>query len=404
MRSFARSCFLLAALLVARPAAAQAQDAPPDPLENTQVRFGPVGLTPVIAFRDVGRDNNVFNDSADPKSDFTFTFSPKIDVLVHTGPALFTLTTNSDYVYFQTYKSEGGTNVGSTLRADFTFGPVKPYVSASGLNSKDRVNREIDTRARHNDRTYGAGVRVQIFQGLFASVGARQSTTTFDEDEEFRGESLAAALNSETRSVDGAVGVALTPLTTVSVVVTAQRDRFDLDPLRDSDTLRVMPTVTFSPLAMLSGTASVGYRRFTLRHNTAPDYDGFVATVTLSTTFLEHHRFETTIARDVQYSYEEAALYYIETGVQGAWTWQVGGPIDLRLMGSRSRLQYQGDGVSASDNEDATYTYGGSVSYRLRQNLRAGVNAEFRQRSSQRGADREFDNRKIYAFVTWGKQ
>jgi hypothetical protein len=60
--------------------------------------------------------------------------------------------------------------------------------------------------------------------------------------------------------------------------------------------------------------------------------------------------------------------------------------------------------VSESDNEDATYTYGGSVSYRLRQNLRAGVNAEFRQRSSQRGGDREFDNRKIYAFVTWGKQ
>ena len=32
-------------------------------------------------------------------------------------------------------------------------------------------------------------------------------------------------------------------------------------PGRDSDTLRIMPTVTFSPLAMLNGTASLGYRR-----------------------------------------------------------------------------------------------------------------------------------------------
>jgi Putative beta-barrel porin 2 len=402
MRRFAIPGVVAAALLAA-PAAA-AQDATRDPLEASQIRFGAVGITPVLVLRDIGRDNNVFNESTNPKSDFTATISPKLDVLVHPGPVLLTVTTTTDYVYFQTYKSERGTNVGSTVRADFSFGPIKPYVSAGGSNSKDRINREIDARARHRDRSYGAGVRVQIYEGLFASAGARQSTTMFDEDETFRGESLAAALNNRIEALDATAGVALTPLTTVSVLVSQQRDRFDLDPVRDSDTFRVMPTVTFSPLAILNGSASFGYRRFTMLSGAAPDYRGFVASLTLGATVHEHHRIETTLNRDLQYSYDEATPYYLETGAQASWSWQVAGPFDVRLAGSRSRLHYQSDALTAATDEDATYMYGGGANYRLREHLRVGVNAECRQRSSERGGDREFDNRKIYATVTWGKQ
>src|SRR5262245_11980093 len=120
--------FLVPSLLVA--SAATAQQAPSrDPIDDTAVRVGPFGLTPVIVLRDVGRDTNVFNEASNVKSDFTATISPKLDVLVHPGPVLFTLTTSSDYVYYQTYKSERGTSFGSSLRADFTFGPVRPFVS-----------------------------------------------------------------------------------------------------------------------------------------------------------------------------------------------------------------------------------------------------------------------------------
>jgi len=394
---------LLPALLAA--SAVSAQEPPPrDPVDDATIRFGRVGLTPVLTIRDVGRDNNVFNEAANPKSDFTATFSPKLDVLVHPGPVLLTLTTTSDYIYYQTYTSERATNVGSTLRADFTFGPVKPFVSAGGGNAKDRVNREIDARARHRDRAYAAGVRVQVYEGLFVSAGARQSTTAFDGDATFRGENLADALNEKMEALDGTVGVALTPLTSVSVVVTKQRDRFDLSPDRDSDTLRVMPTVTFSPLAILSGSAAFGYRRFTTLDPTVPDYHGFVATLTLSTTVRDKHHLETTFGRDVQYSYEEDALYYIETGVQGTWTWEVAGPIEARLTGGRARLHYQSPSLTEATDDDIAFTYGAGVAWRLREHLKVGVNADWRERTSERGADRGFDNRRIFANVTWGKQ
>ena len=403
MKPFAICRLLLPALLVA--SAAAAQDPPPrDPLDDTTVRLGPIGLTPMLLLRDIGRDNNVFNEATDPKSDFTATITPKLDVLMHPGPMLLTVTTSTDYVYYQKYKSEGGTNVGSSARADFTLGRIRPYVSAGGGNSKGRLNREIDARARHWDRSFGSGVRVQILEGLFASVDARQSTTRFEDDATFRGENLANSMNEKIQAIDGSMSVALTPLTTVSVAVTTQRDRFDLSPGRDSDTLRIMPTVTFSPLAMLNGTASLGYRRFTPLDPDVPGYRGFVAALSLGTTLSERHRLETTFGRDVQYSYEEASVYYVETGVSGLWTWHLVGPVDLRFSGSRSRLHYQGSALPDSRDDDTTFTYGAGVAWRARQNLKFGVDADWRERASERGADRGFDNRKIAASVTWGKQ
>ena len=338
MKPFAICRLLLPALLVA--SAAAAQDPPPrDPLDDTTVRLGPIGLTPMLLLRDIGRDNNVFNEATDPKSDFTATITPKLDVLMHPGPMLLTVTTSTDYVYYQKYKSEGGTNVGSSARADFTLGRIRPYVSAGGGNSKGRLNREIDARARHWDRSFGSGVRVQILEGLFASVDARQSTTRFEDDATFRGENLANSMNEKIQAIDGSMSVALTPLTTVSVAVTTQRDRFDLSP-----------------------------------------------------------------GRDVQYSYEEASVYYVETGVSGLWTWHLVGPVDLRFSGSRSRLHYQGSALPDSRDDDTTFTYGAGVAWRARQNLKFGVDADWRERASERGADRGFDNRKIAASVTWGKQ
>ena len=394
---------LLAALLAARSAAAQ--DPPPrDPVDDATVRFGPVGLTPVLNFQNIGRDNNVFNTATDPKSDFTATISPKLDVLVHPGPVLLTLTTASDYIYFQTYKSERATNATLSARADFTFGPVKPFISASGTNAKDRVNREIDARAQHRDRGYEGGATVHIFEGLFASASARQATRTFDDDAEFRGESLADTLNGRMEAYDASVGVNVTPLTAVSVAYGQQHDRFDRAPERNADSWRILPTVTFSPLAVLNGSAALGYRHYTPHDPQVPPYDGFVATLTLGTTAFDGHRFDVTFGRDIQYSYEGDTVYYLETGIQGSWSWQISNAIDLRLTGSRSRLNYQSASLTDATDDDIATSYGGSLGWRLREHLRASVNADWRGRDSERSADRGFENRRIYATVTWGKQ
>jgi hypothetical protein len=403
MRPSLTACAVAAACLLAARAVA-AQETTSNPLDTVPIRFGPIGLVPALQVRDIGRDSNVFNEPTGPKEDFTATVVPKLDVLVNSGPMLLTYQTTTEYVYYQTYTSERGINVGSSLRADFSFGPFHPFATIGGGNSRNRLNKEIDARARHFDRSGSAGLRIQLLESLSASIGVRSSRTRFDDAAEFRGERLATTLNQRIDAVEGSIGIPLTPLTTFGVAVSKERDRFDLSPGRDSDSLRIAPSLSFSPLAMLSGTASFGYRRLTTHSPEVPGYKGFVSTVTLSTTVRDRHRIDTTFSRDLQYSYEEATPQYLETALQAAWTWEVAGPIGLRLGAGRSRLHYRSPNVTADTDDDEAMTYEASVTYRIKETFRVGLNGDWRGRRSERSDDRGYDSRRIYASVTWGKQ
>jgi hypothetical protein len=79
---------------------------------------------------------------------------------------------------------------------------------------------------------------------------------------EFRGIDLARTLNSRSDTVDAALQLLLTPLTTFSMTTSFQRDRFDAAPERNSDTLRLLPALQFDPTSLIRGSVAVGYRRF----------------------------------------------------------------------------------------------------------------------------------------------
>jgi hypothetical protein len=393
---------LALALLAASPAAAQTPSQPDDPMQNVPVRLGPVGLAPSIAVHDVGRDDNVFNEATDPKSDFVATISPKLDVYFRPGPLRLTYSTFSDYVYYHTYTSERGINVGSSAKAEAQLGPFHPFVTALGSSTRDRLNREIDVRARHHDTRYSGGLDVQLFEGVSASVVARRSQILYDPGAEFRGQNLDAAMNSTNDAIDVGGGVALTPLTTVRLTYTRERSRFELSPDRNSESYRIVPSVSFSPLAFLNGSAAFGYRRFTAHSPDVPDYAGFVSTVTLGSTLFERYRIEATVSRDLAYSYDETTPEYLETGFNGSLTWQIAGPVDLRASAGRSRLHYRSPLVTAATDDDTATTYGFSLGYRVREHLRAALNGDWRGRGSERSIDRTYDNRRLYANLSWG--
>jgi hypothetical protein len=52
-------------------------------------------------------------------------------------------------------------------------------------------------------------------------------------------------------------------------------------------------------------------------------------------------------------------------------------------------------------SSDLYTSYGGGIGYRLRQRMRLGLDAEWVRRSSDRTTSREFDNRRIFASLTW---
>jgi len=398
---------LLGVLLVAIAAVpASAQMPPPVDPEAPMIQAGPFGINPTLALRDFGHDENVFNERDNPRGDFTFTVIPRAEILFKPQSLRLAYTAASEYVYYRKYESERSTNLSSSVRADLTLGWFLPYALASGTSTRQRLNPEVDERARHRERVYGAGFGIKVGTRLTFGAGYRSTRLRFEEGT-FRGEDLADSFDSDTDVVEGSAGLQLTPFTLMTLIVSNEQQRFRAARERDSDSLRVTPTFTFSPEAVLNGSIAIGYRRFTPLSRALPAYSGFVANATVGTTIMNRHRLEMIFGRDIRYSYERTTPYYLTTGGSVTMTSQLVGPVDLRLTGARQLLAYRGlgaDGEAERPGDDSVTSYGGGFGYRIRERLRLGMNIEWSGRSSELSDDREYRNRRIFASFTWGKQ
>ena len=70
---------------------ALAQTQEPDPWESARWRFGPLAVTHNVELKNLGWDSNVFNETDDPKSDFTTTVGAPIDWWLRMGRARSTI-------------------------------------------------------------------------------------------------------------------------------------------------------------------------------------------------------------------------------------------------------------------------------------------------------------------------
>jgi hypothetical protein len=129
------------------PGVVSAQQGEPEQLPPGTIVYGPLTLTPSLAIKDLGIDDNVFNEAVDPKSDFAFTLTPRASVGLRARRVRLTYVSAVDYVYYDTYVSERGTNVNSEVRVDLDLGRLRPFASLAGTNTRSRLNTEVDARA-----------------------------------------------------------------------------------------------------------------------------------------------------------------------------------------------------------------------------------------------------------------
>ncbi|HMC77324.1 MAG TPA: outer membrane beta-barrel protein [Vicinamibacterales bacterium] len=376
-----------------------AAQAPEPPMPPGTVVLGPVQITPSVVLTDMGVDQNVFNDPVDPKSDFTFTLTPRAEVRFRMRRLRLTYLSTTEYVYFETFKSEGGLNTSSSARLELDLGRLKPYGSVQGLNSQSRPNTEVDARARHHDLTYGAGVSFKIASRTSVVVNGTTGTVAYDEDEPtFRGVDLADSFNGRRRGVDTGIALELTPITTLNVTLGRDEQRFTLSPDRDANSWRVSATASFNPSGVLTGSASLGYRDFQPLSSTIEPYAGLVSSASIGVTIYSRHQVSAQFNRDVQYSYDRESVYYVNTGGTVTWTWLFAGPLDVRGTAGRVRMAYQDD----ADGVDRTTTYGGGIGYRLPHQARLGLNVLWTRRDSSTDPLRGFRNHRIFAGLSWG--
>ena len=367
------------------------------------IQAGPVALYPTIVLRDVGIDSNVFNESMEPKDDFTFTVNPALQASIGRGAVRLIGKGSAGFVYYQTYSDQQSTNGNFEGRIETTSTRVKPFASASWLQTNERSGYEIDARATHAQSSFMAGTDVEVTAVTALTAWIRRDRRTFADGEQFMGVNLADELDHTTQLAAAGAKFAVTPITTLTVAVELQQDRFDTSPMRDTDTLRVAPALQFGVDAAITGHVSAGYRDFNPRDPQLPRFRGFIMSGAVSYTLLGVTRFDVQANRDVMYSYDAAHPYYLATGGFLTVSQRIAGPFDAIALGGRQRLTFQDvGGPQLEGGFETTRTLGGGVGIRVGEHLRVTITYDRTERNSTESSAREYRRSRVLSSVNYG--
>ena len=384
-RTGAATVVVIACIGVGNSAWAQSVEPP----TNAPIQVGPLVLAPVVRLTNVGHDSNVFNrdDSSNPQGDMTATLSPAVDGWLRLAHGRASGRTQFDIYYFKQLTDLRAVDSDTRGRVEVPLNRFRPYVAGAFINTRHRQNLEIDAIARRRISTMTVGTDVRLAAKLTASVFASRSRLDYDINSIYRGTDLAQVLNFTGRSEGASLRYALTPLTTIGIEADRERDRFDSSPDRNADSFRIAPMVGFNAGALISGSASFGFRQRRFLAGTAPDFNGSVASADLTYTLLGRTRFTVTGRRQLQYSYLVGLADYLESGLtlgvnqRFGDSWDVGGTI------TRSRLSYV-DVNSPTDSallirfpDETIIGWSADAGYRLAR-TRIGVQVEQRQRQA----------------------
>lgn len=360
------------------------------------MQIGPLALKSTLSLNNFGVDSNVFNeaDAEHPQSDYTVTFTPITDAWLRMGRTWLSGSIKVDWVYYTRFASERSANSTYKLGWLVPFNRLTLKAGVSDLNTRERPGYEIDARSRRKELVYEGSAEIRAFFRTYVGVKTQSRKTEFDQNAVFLGTSLAEVLNRTTTARAVTIRHQLTPLTGFSLDVGHDQERFEFSSLRDSNSTRIAGGVTLDPQALLSGSATFGYRQFTPLSAAVPAFKGGIAALSLSYTAWGTTKLGVQVNRDLQYSFEIEQPYYLQTELTAFAQRHVAGPVDLVARVGTQRLAYRdliGAVVEVSNRTDHLWTYGGGLGYRLGRDTRVEFNVDRQRRSSEIDA-REYNN------------
>jgi hypothetical protein len=374
-----------------------------DPSESARFRLGALRLTPWIAISNVGTDNNVFNESENPKRDTTAAVGPASDLWLRVGRSRLSGRVAGQYLYFNEFENQRAWNTANNLRWEVPLARLTPFVVGSLSNTKDRPGYEIDSRVRRKDRSVGGGTLLRISGKTTVAAAARRTVLEHDNTVVFNGSVLAQQLDRTTDNQELQLRVRLTPLTTFIVRGEGQQDRFTFDTRRDGNSVTVMPGFQLRPQALISGSAFVGVRRFNGATDALPDFTGVVANVDTAYT-VRATQFQVRVSRDLMYSYEPRQPYFALTDAGLTVVQRITTAWDMVGRASRQTMAYRNlAGVDDLEKRvDRSWILGGGFGYHLGESLRLGLDANYYRRESQALVFRNFEGLRVGASISYG--
>jgi hypothetical protein len=397
---------MVALLVVLTPAVAAAQAIGSGPLTSTLIAteptsgvfdFGRLKVAPGMTIQELGWDSNVFDEHENPKEDWVFRGRPDLAAFAALPWATFSAYGGSELVYFKTYESERAAGYEFRGRVDLTVARLYPFFGGGHTKHRTRPNGEIDVRADEelDEISGGLGFELGAHSRLYASA-VRHRTDYKDSIED--GVDLATTLNRDTYTYSGGLRTEISPITQFTIDGGVDQDRFEESPLRDADGTFVNATLFIGPEALISGTATIGYRDLRPADPLVESFRGVTASGALTYTIMEFGRLSGAFIYGIEYSFDEAEGYYRETTVDLAYTHSLFGDVDAQLRGTRSWFKY-GYREGVVPRTDTLQGVNVSLGYNLRNRTRISINYEEASRHSPAYVERNYDRTRAY--LSW---
>lgn len=337
------------------------------------------------------------------------------------GRASMVSTTQAQVVYFHKYTNQRSTNPSEDVRVELPLNRVTARGFFSVFKTHDRPSLEIDLRAPRLVQSYGIGGDVRLLSKSTVRVEAFRSQTSFSQDAVVEGTSLRQVLNQTNDGFALSARHVLTPLTTAVVRGEWLADSFEYEPVRDSQSVRLMSGLEFGRFALISGAAFVGYRRFMPELATIPEFTGVVASIDLSSVIRGATRLSVSAARDLAYSFSNLQPYYLQTNASVAVTRRLGTKWEIVATAGWQQLSYRGglgsaevDTTSASSPSSVVapdanrmtsvekgISSGFGLGYRLARGVRVGIDGKRLYRFSS-VAQRDYEAWQAGCSVSYG--
>ena len=381
---------------------AGAQDSA-DPAAAARFHFGALSFTPSIVFSNLGVDNNVFNESNNPKQDTTAAVGPAVNLWLRMGRSRLSGKVSGQYLYYREYENQRAWNTVNDGKWELPLSRITPYVSGLWSDVKDRPGYEIDSRVRLKEQRAGAGSGIRLSGKTELRAGFQRGQFRYDGQDLVVGDQIAQGLDRRTDTEVFDLRVRLTPLTTFITQSTATQERFDNQAFRDANTLAIMPGFEFRPEALISGSAFVGIKRFDSLNDAVQDYTGVVANVGAKY-IVRSTQFDVRVARDVTFSYEVLQPFYtlLDTGL--AVTQRITYRWDVIGRTSWQSLAYHNitSAIDLSERTDHSWQVGTGVGYHVGESLRVGVDANYSRRDAPEAQYRNYEGLRIGASFSYG--
>jgi hypothetical protein len=365
--------------------------------ETGAIKLGPLSVAPGLTIREMGHDDNVFDEAHDPKEDWVIAATPDIALFTRTRFAQISAYVGSDMQWYKTYDSENDIGVAYRGRLDLLVSRFSPFLGGGRTKNRTRPNGEIDTRADQQideasgGLAYGLSTHAQLFGSMI-----RTDIDYLDAFED--GVSLSQSLSHRSTEYQGGMTTALTPLLGLQLRGGYREDEFAADPTRNGNSRSGAAVFTFDSAAVVSGTATIGYEDYRPDDPLVQPYRGVTGSGFIVYPFLEIGRFTFGYNRGKQYSFDTAEAYYLENTFSISYTQRLIGEVDLQGQAAQSYFDY-GHRTGASERRDSLESYNGNLGYNLRNRTRIAANYEYARRRSPDIADRNYIRRRI--FLTW---